>query len=85
MQMLYKLIRSFSPLPVSHYQKLERDIFHSAQTSQIYVHCTECSYHVARTDNQWRRAILSLGAVAPPKTKIRGPGPPQNRRSGAGS
>ena len=30
---------------------------------------------------QWRRAILSLGAM-PPQTKIR---PPQNRRSGGGS
>ena len=26
--------------------------------------------------DQWRRAILSLGAVPPPKTKIRGPAPP---------
>ena len=42
-------------------------------------HCLQVS------TRQWRRAILSLGAVAPPKTKIRGPGPPQNRRSGAGS
>ena len=56
------------------------------------LHTPATPRHQTHACCQWRRAILSLGAVAPPKTKSGGPAPPKiegqgpvvKRRSGQG-